>query len=66
MIDRVLSSRVCDLAYYYGWGSNAFGALAGCLLPTSGSSVASQSQTYKSSVEKSIKNLLRTLDRYEN
>ena len=64
MMDMILSSRVCDLSYYYQWGSNAFGQVAGCLLPT-GKSVASISQRFGASIERNISQLLRSLDKHE-
>ena len=64
MMDMILSSRVCDLSYYYQWGSNAFGQVAGCLLPT-GKSVASISKRFGASIERNIDQLLRSLDKHE-
>ena len=63
MIDKVLASRVCDLAYYYGWGSNAFGSLANAALPGSGTSVASMATKQKKAVENSIRQLLRKMNK---
>ncbi|MBQ9151951.1 MAG: hypothetical protein IJX72_06850, partial [Clostridia bacterium] len=65
MIDMILSNRVCDLSYYYQWGSNAFGTLAGCLLPGSGKSVSSQSQRFKKSIEKNITTLIKNMEKNE-
>ncbi len=64
MIDMILSNRVCDLAYYYGWGG-AYGTLSGCLLPGSNSSVASRSRSFKNSIERSITQLMKALDKFE-
>ena len=65
MIDMILSSRVCDLSYYYQWGSNAFGQLAQCLLPTSNSGVASQNKKFKASIERSIAQLQKAMDKFD-
>ncbi len=65
MIDKILSSRVCDLAYYYQWGSNAFGSLAACLLPTGGKSVSSQNKRFKQSIERSIKMLIEDMEDFD-
>ena len=64
MMDMILSSRVCDLSYYYQWGSNAFGQVAGCLLPT-GKSVASISKRFGASIERNISQLMKSLDKHE-
>ena len=64
MIDMILSSRVCDLSYYYQWGSNAFGQLAQCLLPTSNSGVSSQNKKFKSSIERSIAQLEKAMSKF--
>ena len=61
MIDKILSTRVCDLAYYYGWGG-AFGSLAGCLLPNSNTAVSSQSRSFKNSIGRSIEKLMKSLN----
>ncbi|MBR5124753.1 MAG: hypothetical protein IKU90_06445, partial [Clostridia bacterium] len=66
MMDMILSSRVCDLTYYYGWGSNAFSTLASCVLPSSNKNVASQSKRFQTSIERSITQLLRAMDKAEN
>ena len=65
MIDKILSNRACDLSYYYQWGSNAFGSLASCLLPTGGKGVASQTKRFKSSIERSISQLQRAMDKFD-
>ncbi len=61
MIDKILSSRSCDLCYYYGWGG-VFSTLAGTLLPTSNTSVASASSRFKKQVETAVKKCIRTLE----
>ena len=66
MMDMILSSRVCDLTYYYGWGSNAFTTLASCVLPSNNKNVASQSKRFQTSIERSITQLLRAMDKAEN
>ena len=63
MMDKILSNRACDLSYYYQWGSNAFGQLANCLLPTTKAAVSSQNKKFKSSIEKAITLLLRDMDK---
>ncbi len=65
MIDKILSNRACDLSYYYQWGSNAFGSLASCLLPTGGKGVASQTKRFKTSIERSIAQLQRAMDKFD-
>ena len=64
MMDMILSNRVCDLSYYYQWGSNAFGQVANCLLPT-GKGVASISKRFKSLIERSISQLLKSMEKFE-
>ena len=64
MIDMILSSRVCDLSYYYQWG-NAFGSLASCLLPTSNAGVSSQNKKFKASIERSIQQLQKAMDKFD-
>ena len=66
MMDEILSGRICDLSYYYQWGENAFGQLAACLTPTSGTGIASQNKKFKSSIERSITLLLRSMAKNEN
>ena len=63
MMDKILSNRACDLAYYYQWGGNAFGTMASCLLPTSKMAIASQNKRFKGSIEKNIKTLLENMDK---
>ena len=63
MMDMILSSRVCDLTYYYQWGSGAFGSLATCLLPTGNKNVASQSKKFKTSIERSIKQYNQAMEK---
>ena len=65
MIDKILSNRACDLSYYYQWGSNAFGSLASCLLPTGGKGVASQTKRFKSSIERSIAQLQKAMEKFD-
>ena len=64
MMDMILSGRVCDLSYYYQWGSNAFGQVAGCLLPT-GKSVASISKRFGAQIDKAIAQLLKSMEKHE-
>ena len=65
MIDMILSSRVCDLSYYYQWGSNAFGSLASCLLPSSSVGVSSQNKKFKNSIERSIAQLQKAMAKFD-
>ena len=65
MMDMILSNRICDLSYYYQWGSNAFGQVANCLLPTGGKSVSSQSKKFKSSIERAIGQLQKSMEKFE-
>ena len=65
MMDEILSGRICDLSYYYQWGDNAFGQLASCLLPSGSKGIASQNKKFKSSIERSITQLMKSMDRNE-
>ena len=65
MIDKILSNRACDLSYYYQWGSNAFGSLASCLLPSGSKGVASQNKRFKASIERSIAQLEKAMDKFD-
>ena len=64
MMDMILSGRVCDLSYYYQWGSNAFGQVAGCLLPT-GKSVASISKRFAAQIDRSISQLMKSMEKFD-
>lgn len=65
MIDKILSNRACDLSYYYQWGSNAFGSLASCLLPSGSKGVASQNKRFKTSIERSIAQLQKAMEKFD-
>ena len=65
MMDKILSGRVYDLSYYYNW-SNAFGTLAGCLLPSGGKSVASTSKSYERAINRAIEQLEKALTKFED
>ena len=65
MMDKILSGRICDLSYYYQWGSNAFGQLAECLKPTGSKGVASQNKKFKSSIERSIAQLEKAMSKFD-
>ena len=65
MMDMILSGRVCDLSYYYQWGSNAFGQVAGCLLPT-GKSVASVSKRFGAMIDRAIGQLMKSMEKFDN
>lgn len=66
MMDKILANRICDLSYYYQWGGNAFGTLANTLLPGSSKGVASQNQRYQRSIENSIKQLIKNMEKFDN
>ena len=61
MIDLILASRVCDLAYYYGWGG-AVDKLVEALKPSSNASIASSSQSLAKAVNNQIKRALKKID----
>ena len=63
MIDMILANRVCDLAYYYSWGSGAFHQIAACLLPSGSSSIGSMAKRFGKTVEKEINQLLTAMDK---
>ena len=63
MIDKILSSRACDLCYYYQWGGNAFGMLADCLLPSKTASVSSQNAKFERSIERNIQQLIKSMEK---
>lgn len=63
MIDEILSSRACDLSYYYQWGSNAFAQLANAALPGSNVAVSSMHKRQKSSVNKAITLLINSMNK---
>ena len=65
MMDKILSGRVYDLSYYFGWGSGAFGQLAGCLLPGGGKSVASTSRSFERSITRAIEQHEKALSRFD-
>ena len=54
MIDLILASRVCDLAYYYTWGNNAVGILVEALKPETTKSMASSAKSLERSVNRQI------------
>lgn len=58
MLDRIFADRVCDLAYYYQWGGDAYGSIARCLLPGANKSVASQSKQCKTRIDRNISKLI--------
>ncbi|MBQ9781052.1 MAG: hypothetical protein IJW00_08930 [Clostridia bacterium] len=66
MIDLILASRVCDLAYYYSWGNNAVGVLVEALKPTSTKSVASSAKTLERSVNRQIQQTVDKIDKNYN
>lgn len=66
MIDKILASRVCDLAYYYNWGNGIVSQLGNTMLPGSSKSIASQNKTYEKSIEGAIKKTLMRFEKNEN
>ena len=66
MIDLILANRVYDLAYYFGWGNNAFGSLAGCLTPNSTTSVSSLNQRFKPMIKRSIEDIVSKMDKFDD
>ena len=66
MIDKILASRVCDLAYYYGWGNGIVSQLGNAMLPGVSTSIASQNVKHKKSVENAIAQTLRRFEKNEN
>ena len=65
MIDKILESRICDLSYYYQWGSNAFGQVANTLLPTSSTSgVSSLDSKFKRMFKIEIQRVVDKMDEY--
>lgn len=65
MIDLILANRVYDLAYYYGWGNNAYTYLADGLISGNSSSVASSNQRFKSLITKNIETLINDMDKLD-
>ena len=66
MIDLILESRVCDLAYYYGWG-NALSTLTSALNPTSSASIASSSKSLSTAVTKQMERAINKIEKnYSN
>ncbi len=63
MIDKILASRACDLAYYYQLNNNAFGNMASTLLPTSAVSVASINKQCNSKMGRAIEKLVGQMDK---
>ncbi len=64
MIDKILASRICDLSYYYHWGSNAFGQVAGTLLPSNGTGVSSLNKRFSKLLKREIEKAVDKLDKY--
>ncbi|MBE6558242.1 MAG: hypothetical protein E7661_04440 [Ruminococcaceae bacterium] len=62
MIDLILESRVCDLAYYYGWG-NALATLTSALNPTSSASIASSSKSLSKAVTKQMERAIEKIEK---
>ncbi len=66
MIDLILASRVCDLAYYYGWGS-AVGTLVETLKPDSTKSMSSAGKSVGKAVERQMERAIEKIDQnYDN
>ena len=62
MIDLILDSRVCDLAYYYGWGS-ALGTLVETLKPDSTKSMSSAGKSLSKAVTRQMENAIKKIDK---
>ncbi len=67
MIDKILASRACDLAYYYTLNNNAFADMANSMLPTSNTSVSSVNKkcTSGNRMAKDISKLIEAMDKAE-
>ncbi len=61
MMDMILSSRLCDLSYYYGW-SSAYANVAGTLLPTSNTQVSSLHQKMSKRLNSTIEDAVEAMD----
>ncbi len=61
MIDLILASRVCDLAYYYTWGS-AVATLVEALKPTSTKSIASSAKSLEKQVNRQIEKVVDKIE----
>ncbi len=61
MIDKILSSRPCDLSYYFSWGG-AFSSLAGTLLPNSNTSVSSLNTRFSKRLKNDISKAVDAMD----
>ncbi len=62
MIDLILDSRVCDLAYYFGWGS-ALPTLTEALKPDSTKNVASSAKSLSNSVDRQMQKALDNIEK---
>lgn len=66
MIDLILASRVCDLAYYYSWG-NAVSKIVGALKPDSTTSIASSARSLELAVNRQIEQAIKKINKqYES
>lgn len=61
MIDMILESRVCDLAYYYNWGSSV-ATLVESLKPDSTKPVASSAKSLEAQVNRQIRTTLNKIE----
>ena len=61
MIELILDSRVCDLAYYYGWGGAA-GSVISALNPSSNKSIASSAAALKRATNSAIKKAINKIE----
>ncbi len=64
MIELILANRVYDLAYAFKWGGVVSG-LASAMLPGGSTSVASQDNKYRRSIESKITQLIQKINRTE-
>lgn len=63
MIDKILASRVCDLSYYFNWGSGAYGSLSSACLPTSNVGIASLDKKFSKLLPREIDKVIKAMDK---
>ncbi len=65
MIDKILSSRACDLCYYYKWCDDAYAKLAASML-SGGGSISNLNRQFSMRMNKEINNLMEDMDEAAN
>ena len=65
MIDTILATRACDLAYYHDWGGGAFENIAKCMLYSSNISIASMSQKVHRGVDTAINRYVAKIQNFD-